>query len=85
MASSQCLTIYFVKYVIFQFYLLILRIQIMFPDNQNYVIQKICSCFLNHYLLKKYNLILCICRGQGGLACCDSWGRKKSDTTERLN
>ena len=22
--------------------------------------------------------------GQGGLACCDSWGRKKSDTTERL-
>ena len=23
--------------------------------------------------------------GQGGLACCDSWGRKRSDTTERLN
>ena len=23
--------------------------------------------------------------GQGGLACCDSWGRKQSDTTERLN
>ena len=23
--------------------------------------------------------------GQGGLACCDSWGRKKSDTTEWLN
>ena len=22
--------------------------------------------------------------GQGGLACCDSWGHKKSDTTERL-
>ena len=22
--------------------------------------------------------------GQGGLACCDSWGCKKSDTTERL-
>ena len=22
---------------------------------------------------------------QGGLACCDSWGRKQSDTTERLN
>ena len=22
--------------------------------------------------------------GQGGLACCDSWGRKKSDTTEQL-
>ena len=23
--------------------------------------------------------------GQGGLKCCDSWGRKESDTTERLN
>ena len=22
---------------------------------------------------------------QGSLACCDSWGRKESDTTERLN
>ena len=23
--------------------------------------------------------------GQGGLACCNSWGRKDSDTTEQLN
>ena len=23
--------------------------------------------------------------GQGGLSCCDSWGRKESDTTERLS
>ena len=23
--------------------------------------------------------------GQGGLACCDSWGHKESDTNERLN
>ena len=23
--------------------------------------------------------------GQGGLACCDSWGHTESDTTERLN
>ena len=23
--------------------------------------------------------------GQGGLACCFSWGRKDSDTTEKLN
>ena len=23
--------------------------------------------------------------GQGGLACCSSWGHKESDTTERLN
>ena len=22
---------------------------------------------------------------QGGLVCCDSWGRKELDTTERLN
>ena len=25
-----------------------------------------------------------VCDGQGGLACCDSWGRKESDMTERL-
>ena len=23
--------------------------------------------------------------GQGGLACCDSWGRKESDMTEQQN
>ena len=23
--------------------------------------------------------------GQGGLACCNSWGRKDLDTTEQLN
>ena len=23
--------------------------------------------------------------GQGNLVCCSSWGRKESDTTERLN
>ena len=23
--------------------------------------------------------------GQGGLECCDSWGRKELDTTEQLN
>ena len=23
--------------------------------------------------------------GQGDLVCCDSWGRKESDTTERLH
>ena len=23
--------------------------------------------------------------GQGSLVCCDSWGRKESDTTEQLN
>ena len=23
--------------------------------------------------------------GQGGLACCDSWGHKESDATEQMN
>ena len=23
--------------------------------------------------------------GQGGLVCCDSWGRREQDTTEQLN
>ena len=26
-----------------------------------------------------------VCDGQGGLACCNSWGRKELDTAERLN
>ena len=26
-----------------------------------------------------------VCDGQGGPACCDSWGHKESDMTERLN
>ena len=30
------------------------------------------------------NLISGVGDGQGGLACCDSWGCKESDTTERL-
>ena len=29
--------------------------------------------------------ILGVGDGQGGLACCDSWGRKESDMTEQLN
>ena len=29
--------------------------------------------------------ILGVGDGQGGLACCDSWSRKESDTSERLN
>ena len=36
-----------------------------------------CSAFFTVQLSHPY--------GQGGLACCDSWGRKESDTTERLN
>ena len=33
----------------------------------------------------KFEWTLGVGDGQGGLACCDSWGHKESDTTERLN
>jgi len=33
----------------------------------------------------EFGLTLGVCDGQGGLACCNSWGGKESDTTERLN
>ena len=33
----------------------------------------------------KFEWTLGVGDGQGGLVCCDSWGRKESDTTERLN
>ena len=33
----------------------------------------------------KSEWILGVCDGQGSLACCNSWGRKESDTTEWLN
>ena len=32
-----------------------------------------------------FELTLGVGDGQGGLACCSSWGRKESDTRERLN
>ena len=34
---------------------------------------------------REFEQALSVGDGQGGLACCDSWGRKESDTTERLN
>ena len=33
----------------------------------------------------EFELTLGVGDGQGGLACCDSWGRKESDTTEQLS
>ena len=33
----------------------------------------------------EYEWTLGVGDGQGGLACCDSWGRKELDMTERLN
>ena len=37
---------------------------------------------VNNNLLRK---VAGVGDGQGGLACRDSWGRKESDMTERLN
>ena len=36
----------------------------------------------NDRILKEELPALGVGDGQGGLACCDSWGRKESDTTE---
>ena len=33
----------------------------------------------------EFESTLGVADGQGGLVCCDSWGRKELDTTERLN
>ena len=33
----------------------------------------------------EFEKILRVGDGQGGLACCGSWGCKESDTTERLS
>ena len=35
--------------------------------------------------IMKGNITLGVGDRQGGLACCDSWGRKESDITEQLN
>ena len=34
---------------------------------------------------RDFELTLGVGDGQGGLACCDSWGCKESDTSEQLN
>ena len=40
-----------------------------------------------HYRLDEHEFVqaLGVDDGQGGLACCDSWGHKELDTTEQLN
>ena len=40
-----------------------------------------------HHLLNGYEFeqALGVGDGQGSLVCCDSWGHKESDMTERLN
>ena len=39
----------------------------------------------HHWLWHEFGWTLGVGDGQGGLVCCNSWGRKESDTTERLN
>ena len=39
---------------------------------------------MNHYIGRESEWTPGDGDGQGGLACCDSWGRKELDTTERL-
>ena len=40
----------------------------------------------HHWLdVHEFEWTLGVGDGQGGLACCNSWGRKESDTTEQLN
>ena len=40
----------------------------------------------HHWLdAREFGWTLGVVDGQGGLACCDSWGHKELDTTERLN
>ena len=34
---------------------------------------------------REFELIQGVGEGQGGLACCNSWGHKESDMTEQLN
>ena len=40
-----------------------------------------------HHLLKvhEFEYTPGVGDGQGGMACCDSWGRKESDMTELVN
>ena len=38
-----------------------------------------------HHLVDGHELGCPLGDCQGGLACCNSWGSKESDTTERLN
>ena len=43
--------------------------------------------WLDHHRLDRHESepALEVGDGQGGLACCDSWGHKDSDVTEQLN
>ena len=50
-------------------------------ENGIMIFPSVYKQFLQRYG-NKCNLTPGVGDGQGGLACCDSWGRKESDTTE---
>ena len=52
---------------------------VLYPESQLYVPPIPCS------ILVESEWTPGVGDGQGGLVCCDSWGRKESNTTERLN
>ena len=58
------------------------------PDNHDAVITHLKTDILEFEVKWALGSIITniasIGDGQGGLVCCDSWGRKESDTTERL-
>ena len=39
----------------------------------------------NSFQVNLWSSLVGVGDGQGGLACCNSWGYKQSDTTERSN
>ena len=52
----------------------------------SFVVQKLLSLIRSHLFIFAFiSFTLGDGDGQGGLACCDSWGHKESDTTEQLN
>ena len=74
-------------------YLLIKNIKYSFYSWQYYILHlKVakrvylkCSYTKLHVLPYVVKIQLSVGDRQGGLACCNSWGRKESDTTEQLN
>ena len=61
----------------------------MIPPSHVSIPRPLCLfCFPNiHHRLdgREFEWTPGVVDGQGGLACCDSWGRKESDMTEWLN
>ena len=64
------------------------RICVLVKSLVNYVVIYLCALSVVIYVVISghgFVWTLGVSDGQGGLECCGSWGRKESDTTERLN